>query len=638
MSELSASKQETQNVQDVIKDINAWRQELGFKIARVVSFASWPILASALYDWWSGLSVWIVGVKVLLYLLILIYGTWPKFSYQTRAFGIVTVVDLMALIELYIYGWGGDTRIYLIVGTFLSVLFWGSRVGYVMLGTSFLVLLVSAAAYTYGWLSPVVGLEYKMPFLFLALEASVFLMLGGALVAASDLMLPRLIAALRQSIKSSRLLEEEREKLDARTHALQMANMAFQRRAMYLESSAHISQVLTTLFEVEPLLNQAVDLISRSFNFYHTGIFLVDNSGEWAILRAASSEGGRKMLTREHRLRVGGDSMVGWVTEHRKPRIASDVGKDAVHFVNPDLPATRSEMTLPLLVAGHLIGVLDVQSTEENAFDRDDIRTLQGLASQLAIAINNARRLSDEAALLEAASPFYRVVSRLAATRNLREIYAAILEAALDFNPSYTLILRGKPEDSSSVLVVADLQDKQVRYPEKVSEPIFQEIYFLGALLDEPLLVDDTSVPLDETSMMPPELLKRLSEYGGFRSVGLIPIRSEVELQGLMFVTYVVPHQFSPTERQLYRILSSMGGIALERLELMSYAQAQVARDRWLREFTEKLIQIPDLRTVTKEAAQILQNSVGAKGVIVSLHPFPVAEQASESEESSSDV
>ncbi len=599
-----------------------WRQELRHRIVRMVSLAALPMLISGFYDLTAGRPSWLAVVKFLLYGVILACGFVSKLPYQGRVFGILIGVGGMSLLELYEYGWAGDARSYLILMIFASIFFLEPRAGYFTLGIATLILLGAALGYAEGWLIPLQSPSQSISLLPLLLGVLTFLMIAGVLLFAANALLPRLLSALKQSVDLSRALEGEREKLDARTQALQVANTAFQRRAMYLESSAHISQVLTTLFEVEPLLDQAVGLISRSFNFYHTGIFLMDEAGEWAILRAASSEGGRKMLARGHRLRVGGDSMVGWVTEHRKPRIASDVGRDAVHFVNPDLPATRSEITLPLLVAGHLIGVLDVQSTEEDAFDRDDIRTLQGLASQLAIAINNARRLSDEAALLEAASPFYRIVSRIASTRNLREIYTAILEATLDFSPAYALILRNSTEAPSAVMVVADVQNKQVHYPERLSEPIFHEIYFMGALLDSPLLVDDITSPLEDVTLLQPEMLEQLASYGGFRSIGLIPIRAEVELHGLLFVGYVSQHHFSPTEKQLYRIVSSMGGVALERLELMRSAQAQLARDRWLRGFTERLIQIPDLRTATVEAVQILHDSVSAEGITISLRPL----------------
>lgn len=97
------------------------------------------------------------------------------------------------------------------------------------------------------------------------------------------------------------------------------------------------------------------------------------------------------MLARGHRLQVGQQGMVGYVTSSGKPRIALNVGADAVFFNNPDLPETRSETCLPLKVNEVVIGALDIQSTEANAFTEEDYSVLSILADQVAIAVQNAK-------------------------------------------------------------------------------------------------------------------------------------------------------------------------------------------------------------------------------------------------------
>jgi GAF domain-containing protein len=135
-------------------------------------------------------------------------------------------------------------------------------------------------------------------------------------------------------------------------------------------------------------------LISEQFGFYHVGIFLIDRDREFVILQSANSAGGQKMLARGHRLLLG-TGVVGFAAQMGKPRIALDVGTDAVFFNNPDLPDTRSEIALPMIASGQTIGVLDVQSTEPGAFTEEDFRALGTLANQMAIAIENARLLTE---------------------------------------------------------------------------------------------------------------------------------------------------------------------------------------------------------------------------------------------------
>jgi GAF domain-containing protein/HAMP domain-containing protein len=163
------------------------------------------------------------------------------------------------------------------------------------------------------------------------------------------------------------------------------------RRARYQEASAQVARETTSVLDQQRLFQQVVSLISERFGFYHAGLFLLDQSREWAVLQAASSEGGRRMLARSHRLRVGAEGMVGHVTARGEPRVTLDVGEDAVFFNNPDLSETRSEMTLPLRARGEIIGALDVQSEEAAAFTDEDVEVLQTMADQVAVAISNAR-------------------------------------------------------------------------------------------------------------------------------------------------------------------------------------------------------------------------------------------------------
>ena len=145
---------------------------------------------------------------------------------------------------------------------------------------------------------------------------------------------------------------------------------------------------------------------------------MLDESGEYALLKAANSEGGKRMLARGHRLKVGQEGIVGFVSGTGESRIALDVGTDAIHFDNPDMPDTRSEMGLPLISGGRMMGVLDVQSREANAFSEEDVAALEVLADQVAMAINNAELFDQLEKSVNAERKAYGEVS-LESWRNL---------------------------------------------------------------------------------------------------------------------------------------------------------------------------------------------------------------------------
>jgi GAF domain-containing protein len=202
---------------------------------------------------------------------------------------------------------------------------------------------------------------------------------------------------------------------------IESRTIEFERRSSQLKAVADVGKAITSFRNLSELLEQATHLINENFGFYHVGIFLLDEHREYAVLSASNSEGGKRMLEKKHQLKVGETGIVGYVTQNAKARIALDVGEDAVYFNNPDLPRTRSEMALPLVVGGQTLGALDVQSTESQAFSEEDVATLQVLAEQLAVAIQNANLLRETEKALESARMGYGEMSREAWGKILRE-------------------------------------------------------------------------------------------------------------------------------------------------------------------------------------------------------------------------
>ncbi len=172
------------------------------------------------------------------------------------------------------------------------------------------------------------------------------------------------------------------------------------RRNTQLHTAAEVSRAASSILDLETLMPAVVELIRERFNYYYVGLFLVDGNNT-AVLRAATGEMGKKMLALGHVLDVSESSMIGWCIVHGEPRIALDVGKDAVRFKNPFLPLTRSEAALPLISRGNVIGAMTIQSSEPAAFSDDDITVLQTMMEQVANAIENARLLTERAALIK---------------------------------------------------------------------------------------------------------------------------------------------------------------------------------------------------------------------------------------------
>jgi PAS domain S-box-containing protein len=163
------------------------------------------------------------------------------------------------------------------------------------------------------------------------------------------------------------------------------------RRARQLQTAAEVSRAMASILDLAELLPRVVELVHTGFDLCYVGLFLNDEADHETVLCAATGEAGRAMLAAGYRLRIDEQSMIGWCVTHGQARIALDVGADSVRFDNPLLPATRSEMALPLISRGEVIGAVSIQSDQPTAFSDDDVAALQTMTDQFAIAIENAR-------------------------------------------------------------------------------------------------------------------------------------------------------------------------------------------------------------------------------------------------------
>lgn len=210
------------------------------------------------------------------------------------------------------------------------------------------------------------------------------------------------------------------QRVDERTSEIENISKEIARRAAQLKAVTELSESIAQLQDLNEIFPAVTKLISERFGFYHVGIFLIDQSHEYAMLQAANSEGGERMLKRNHRLKLG-VGVVGFSAQTGQPRIALDVGTDAIFFNNPDLPNTRSEVALPMKTRGETIGILDVQSMEAGAFSIEDLQVLTALANQVSISLENARLLTETRAALTQVQEVYNEFTRAEWSRTIAQ-------------------------------------------------------------------------------------------------------------------------------------------------------------------------------------------------------------------------
>ena len=352
------------------------------------------------------------------------------------------------------------------------------------------------------------------------------------------------------------LIGELEERVTERTAGLK-------RRSVQLEAAARVAREAVAIRDVVELLDATVRLISEQFGFYHAGIFLLDEARTYAVLAAASSEGGQRMLARGHRLEVGQVGIVGYVSAQGEPRIALDVGQDAYFFNNPDLPETRSEAGLPLQVHGQVIGVLDVQSELAAAFSAEDVEILQMLADQVALAIDNARLLEESRQALQELQTFYGQQTRSAWQERLA-------------GESVGYLLSGGQ---------------------------------IASLAQEPSLPAGAL----QSSMKQAGL-----QAEGRRIVAPVSLRGQ-NVGSLVFWKEEEQEPWSSEDVETLESLSVQVGLALENARLLEDTQRRAQRESTIREIADKVGASFDLETVLRTAVEELSVALGAGGALVEL-------------------
>lgn len=164
-----------------------------------------------------------------------------------------------------------------------------------------------------------------------------------------------------------------------------------QERTKQLTATNEVAKAASSSLDPDELIVRVVNLFPEQFGYYYAAIYLLDPAQRWAELKYATGEAGKVLKQNHHRLEIAGRSMVGSAIREKRPRIAQIASQEKQRFENPLLPYTRSELALPLIAGDRVLGALNVQSMKEADFTPEVIETMQSMAGQVAIALENAR-------------------------------------------------------------------------------------------------------------------------------------------------------------------------------------------------------------------------------------------------------
>jgi PAS domain S-box-containing protein len=353
--------------------------------------------------------------------------------------------------------------------------------------------------------------------------------------------------------------------------ARKLAEQQADRRSVQLQTAAEVARAAGSILDLNELIKQVVELIRQRFDLYYVGLFLVDENGDWtnepnrwAVLRAGTGDAGQAMLSQGHRLELSDTSMIGWCIGHRQPRIALDVGQDAVRFRNPYLPLTRSELALPMISRGQILGALSVQSTLGGAFTQEDITIFQVMVDQLANAIANVR-------LYEATQD------------TLQEIQAT--------NRRY--VRDGWQSFSGGRQNLGYQQNEQGLKPLGL-QPLAE---VLRAVNEQ----HSVTIQQDDSTLVVPIVLRN-------QPIGAVGFRSER-----------ADRRWTQEEISMIEVLTEQFALAAENLRLLDETQRRADRERLTASITAHMRESLSMETILRTAVQEVQQALGLSEVVVHL-------------------
>ncbi len=380
------------------------------------------------------------------------------------------------------------------------------------------------------------------------------------------------------------------------------------RKALQLETAAEIARDISGSLNLDELLIKAVNLIRERFDFYHAAVFLCDLAGEFAVIREATGTAGAQMKRAGHKIGIGSKSIVGFVSGRGEALVVNDTARDATYYANPLLPDTRAEAAFPLKVGERILGVLDVQSTQPFVFHEENLRSLQILADQLAVAVANTELFAEIQEHLSQHRLLHHITTTAASGSTIEEA----LESAVN---GLQVTLGG---DRVAILL-ADSEKKTleakaaVGYP---SEVLGIKIEFGRGITGwvaahrRPLRIRDVREDPRYIEVSP-----------STRSELAVPLIYRNELLGVLNVESEQVDAYSANDEEMLGTLGGSLAAIIANARLLEQIRLQAERERLVYEATSRIRRSTDISSILMSTASEITRITGARYARININP-----------------
>jgi GAF domain-containing protein len=508
-----------ENLSAQAEDLQTLREQVLTIVLRIIAlFGVFLVVTNAMVviqdEDWGLLTFFIIA-----YAGILICTFVPKIPFSYRASFTVLIPLGLSITDIMDFGLTGDGMVWLFTSAILTSILFGTRwtifnwIAQAILLLTFAFLIINRHLLTAApdFTTPLSWLDVALDYIFLG-----FIVTIGINI---------LINGLEKSLTTTRIATEA-----VKTHSFHL-----ERRVNQLRTVAEISRTISAETS-ENYLQRLAEVIQERLDLYYVGVFFVSDDGQYAVLKAGTGEPGKTMLAQGHQLEIGGNSMISWCITHQQPRIALDVGQEAVRFENPHLPKTHSELALPLKSSSEIIGAVSIQSAESQAFDEDDITVLQGLADSLATAIVNARLFQETQNQLYELNTLYSASLSMYTSVQSQDALLTIAEHMLNISGTQNYVISSWDVDRDEVVTIfgytpgVDVSGGFGQRYNLADYPLTAKV--LNERVIIPLRADDPNADQAEVAIL---------RADGLKTLLMVPLITQDKVIGLMEPRFYAP-------------------------------------------------------------------------------------------------
>jgi GAF domain-containing protein/HAMP domain-containing protein len=380
------------------------------------------------------------------------------------------------------------------------------------------------------------------------------------------------------------------------------------RRALQLESAAIIARDISGSLNLDELLIKAVNLICEQFDYYHAAVYLHDLGGEFALVREATGEAGIQMKRQGYKIGVGSNSIIGFVTRHGGQLVINDLTKDETYTTHPLLPDTRSEAGLALKVGERILGALDVQSKVPYAFNQDNLRSLQILTDQLAIAVVNTELFAESQEHLSQHRLLHHITTTVASGTTLEEAMESAvngLQVTLGGDRIMIFLLDREKQELAVNASIGYAGDAT-----KIKVPVGSGIVGWVASQKRPLRIGNVQQDARYVQLSP-----------NTRSEMAIPLIYRNELLGVLNVESEMHDAYTENDEEMLGTLGGSLAAIIANARLLEQIRQQAEKERLIYEITSKIRRSSDMQSILTTTASELTRVTGSKRTRIEIIP-----------------